>query len=48
VQLEGYGQLKNPMISLEIEPMTFWPVAQCCEQLRYRVHHNAITDFSKL
>jgi hypothetical protein len=37
VRLEGLGQLKNPMTSLEIEPMTFRLVAQCLNQLRYRV-----------
>jgi hypothetical protein len=27
VLLEGLGQFKNPMTSLEIEPATFWLVA---------------------
>jgi hypothetical protein len=35
--LEGLGQLKNPMTSPGIEPATFWLVAQCLNQLRYRV-----------
>jgi hypothetical protein len=37
VQLEGLGQLKNPMTSLGIKPMTFWLVAQCLNQLLYDV-----------
>jgi hypothetical protein len=37
VRLEGLGQLKNPMISSGIEPATFRLVAQCLNQLRYRV-----------
>jgi hypothetical protein len=32
-QLEGLGQLKNPMTSLGIEPATFWLVAHCLNQL---------------
>jgi hypothetical protein len=35
VGLEGLGQLKNPMTSSGIEPMTFLLVAQCLNQLRY-------------
>jgi hypothetical protein len=35
VQLEGLGQLKNPMTSLGIEPTTFRLVAQCPNQLHY-------------
>jgi hypothetical protein len=37
VQLEGLGQLKNPVILSEIEPATFRLVAWCLNQLRYRV-----------
>jgi hypothetical protein len=37
VRLEGLGQMKNPMISSEIEPTTFRLVAQYLDQLRYRV-----------
>jgi hypothetical protein len=37
VRLEGFGKLKNPMNSLGIEPATFRLVAQCLNQLRYRV-----------
>jgi hypothetical protein len=36
VRLEGLGQLKNPMISGN-EPATFRLVAQCFNQLRYRM-----------
>jgi hypothetical protein len=37
VRLEGFGQLKNPMISPGIETATFQLVAQCLNQLRYCV-----------
>jgi hypothetical protein len=37
LRLEGLGQLKNPMISLGIEPATFGLVAESHNQLRYRV-----------
>jgi hypothetical protein len=37
VQLEGSGELKNPMIPSGIERATFRLVAQCLNQLRYRV-----------
>jgi hypothetical protein len=36
VRLEGLGQLKNAM-TLGIEPMIFQLVAQCLNQLRYRI-----------
>jgi hypothetical protein len=37
MQLKGLSQLKNPMTSSGIEPATFWLVAQCHNQLLYRV-----------
>jgi hypothetical protein len=37
VRREGSGQLKNPIISSGIEFATFWLVAQCLDQGRYRV-----------
>jgi hypothetical protein len=37
VRLEGLGQLKNPMTSSGIKPATFRLVAECLNQLRYRV-----------
>jgi hypothetical protein len=37
VRLEGLDQLKNPMNSPGIEPATVRLVAQCFNQLRYRV-----------
>jgi hypothetical protein len=40
VRLEELGQLKNLMIASEIEPATLRLVAQCLDQLRYRVPHN--------
>jgi hypothetical protein len=38
VWLEGLGQLKNPMTSLGIEPVTFRLVVKCLNQLCYYVH----------
>jgi hypothetical protein len=35
VRLEKLGELKNPVTSSGIEPMTFRLVAQCLNQLRY-------------
>jgi hypothetical protein len=37
VQLEGLGQLKNPITSLGIKPMTFWLVGYCRNQPGYRI-----------
>jgi uncharacterized protein (DUF488 family) len=37
MRLEGLDQLKNPMNSSKLEPATFRLVAQCINQLRYRV-----------
>jgi hypothetical protein len=37
VRLDGLAQLKNPMISSEIEPAIFRLVAECLNQIRYRV-----------
>jgi hypothetical protein len=33
VQMEGLGQLKNPITSSGIEPMTFQLVAQCLNRI---------------
>jgi hypothetical protein len=41
LRLEELGQLKNPMTS-GFEAVTFPPVAQCLNQLRYRVHSEEI------
>jgi hypothetical protein len=41
VRLDGFGQLKNPMTSPAIEPVTFQLVAQCLNQPRYRMWPNA-------
>jgi hypothetical protein len=37
VWLEELGQLKNQVISLGLEPLTFWLVAYCLNQLHYHV-----------
>jgi hypothetical protein len=37
MRLEGLGQLKNPMASSGIEPVTYRLVAQCLNQVRYGV-----------
>jgi hypothetical protein len=37
MRLEGLGKLQNPMTSSGIEFSTFRLVAQCLNQLRYRV-----------
>jgi hypothetical protein len=38
VRLEGFCQLKPPISSQRIGPVTFMLVAQCLNLLRYRVH----------
>jgi hypothetical protein len=43
VQVESLGQLKNPMASPRIETASFRLVAECLNQLRYRVPPN--TDY---
>jgi hypothetical protein len=45
--LEGLGQLKNPMTSSGIEPGTFRLVAQCLNQLRYRVPPRKYNEWEK-
>jgi hypothetical protein len=47
VRLEGLGQLKNPMISTGMEPVTLRLVAWGLNQLRYRVSRLAVTIISK-
>jgi hypothetical protein len=37
MQLEGLGELKNPMASFRIEPVTFRLVAWCFNQICYHV-----------
>jgi hypothetical protein len=37
VRLEGLGKSKNPMTSWGIKPAFFWLIAQCLNQLHYRV-----------
>jgi hypothetical protein len=43
-RLEGLGQLKNLITSSGFEPATFRLVAQCLNQLRYRVSPNLIKE----
>jgi hypothetical protein len=40
VRLQGLGELKNPMTSLRIKPVTFWFVAQCLKQLDANNNNN--------
>jgi hypothetical protein len=44
VRPEGLGQLKNPITSSGIEPATLRLVAQCLNQLRYRVPPDPTED----
>jgi hypothetical protein len=37
MRLKGLGPLKNPMNSSGIEPTTFLLVAQCLNEMRYRL-----------
>jgi hypothetical protein len=37
LRLEGLRQMKNPMTSSAIEPVALRLVAQCLNQIRYRV-----------
>jgi hypothetical protein len=39
MRLQGLGQLRNPITSSGIEPATFRLIAQCLNQLRYRMPH---------
>jgi hypothetical protein len=35
LEVEGVSQLKNPVASSGVEPVTFWLVAWCLNQLHY-------------
>jgi hypothetical protein len=45
MRLEGLGQLKNPMTSSGIETLAIQFVAQCLNQLRYRVPRVTLVVF---
>jgi hypothetical protein len=47
VRLQGSGKLKNRMTSWGIEPQTFRLVAQCLNQLRYRVPISTNMSFGR-
>jgi hypothetical protein len=47
VRLEGLVQLRNPMSSSGIEPVTFRLTAQCLNQLRYRLPPTDVLTFIK-
>jgi hypothetical protein len=47
VWLEGLGQLKNPITSSGIKPMTFQLVAYCLNKLCYHAGHIEIYIFNK-
>jgi hypothetical protein len=40
--LDGTDQLKNPMTSTGIEPVTLLLAASCLNQLRYRMSPNVL------
>jgi hypothetical protein len=48
VWLEGLGQLKNPITSLGTEPVTLQLVAQCLNQLCYRLPPNTLPELDKI
>jgi hypothetical protein len=48
MRLVGLDQLKNPVTSSRIEPATFRLVAQCLNQLRYRVPPYTISGIKEL
>jgi hypothetical protein len=45
MRLEGLGELKNPMTLLGFESATFQLVAQCLNQLHYRVSLPKYNEF---
>jgi hypothetical protein len=48
VRLEELGELKKSKTSLALEPVTFWFVALCVNQLRYRQPHPSVLPTKSL